>query len=269
MFDYLIVGAGFAGQRARRAAGARLPARRCCWWTAARTSAATPTTTTTTRASWSTSTARTSSTPTREEVFEYLSQFTDVAAVPAPGAGERRRPARAHPDQPRHHQPALRPEPHQHARSRSSSPRWPSRASRSAPPRTWSSAGSAASSTRSSSATTPASSGGSTPRSSTPSVTARVPVRTNRDDRYFTDTYQAMPLHGYTRMFETHARPPEHQDPAQHRLPRGRRGHPVRRDDLHRAGRRVLRLPLRQAAVPVARVRVRDGQPGVGRSRWR
>jgi UDP-galactopyranose mutase len=34
------------------------------------------------------------------------------------------------------------------------------------------------------------------------SVTARVPTRTNRDDRYFTDTYQAMPLHGYTRMFD-------------------------------------------------------------------
>ena len=34
------------------------------------------------------------------------------------------------------------------------------------------------------------------------SVTARIPVRTNRDDRYFTDTYQVMPLHGYTRMFE-------------------------------------------------------------------
>lgn len=33
------------------------------------------------------------------------------------------------------------------------------------------------------------------------SVTARVPTRTNRDDRYFTDTYQAMPLHGYTEMF--------------------------------------------------------------------
>jgi UDP-galactopyranose mutase len=33
-------------------------------------------------------------------------------------------------------------------------------------------------------------------------VTARVPVRTNRDDRYFGDTYQAMPLHGFTRMFE-------------------------------------------------------------------
>jgi len=34
------------------------------------------------------------------------------------------------------------------------------------------------------------------------SVTARVPIRTNRDDRYFADAYQAMPLHGYTRMFE-------------------------------------------------------------------
>ncbi len=33
-------------------------------------------------------------------------------------------------------------------------------------------------------------------------VTARVPVRINQDDRYFTDKYQAMPLHGYTRMFE-------------------------------------------------------------------
>jgi UDP-galactopyranose mutase len=32
-------------------------------------------------------------------------------------------------------------------------------------------------------------------------VTARVPTRTNTDDRYFTDTFQAMPLHGYTRMF--------------------------------------------------------------------
>ncbi len=34
------------------------------------------------------------------------------------------------------------------------------------------------------------------------SVTARVPVRTTRDDRYFTDRFQAMPLRGYTRMFE-------------------------------------------------------------------
>lgn len=33
-------------------------------------------------------------------------------------------------------------------------------------------------------------------------VAARIPTRTNTDDRYFTDTYQAMPLHGYTAMFE-------------------------------------------------------------------
>ena len=33
-------------------------------------------------------------------------------------------------------------------------------------------------------------------------VAARIPVRTNSDDRYFTDTFQAMPLHGYTKMFE-------------------------------------------------------------------
>jgi len=33
-------------------------------------------------------------------------------------------------------------------------------------------------------------------------VAARIPTRTNDDDRYFTDTYQYMPKHGYTRMFE-------------------------------------------------------------------
>ena len=33
------------------------------------------------------------------------------------------------------------------------------------------------------------------------SVCERIPVRTNRDDRYFTDKYQAMPKHGYFRMF--------------------------------------------------------------------
>lgn len=34
------------------------------------------------------------------------------------------------------------------------------------------------------------------------SVTARVPTRTSTDDRYFLDTFQAMPLNGYTQMFE-------------------------------------------------------------------
>ncbi|MEP9379938.1 UDP-galactopyranose mutase [Aquabacter sp. CN5-332] len=34
-----------------------------------------------------------------------------------------------------------------------------------------------------------------------PSVTARVPVHVSRDDRYFQDTYQAMPEEGYTALF--------------------------------------------------------------------
>ena len=33
-------------------------------------------------------------------------------------------------------------------------------------------------------------------------VTSRIPTRTNTDDRYFSDAFQAMPLHGYTAMFE-------------------------------------------------------------------
>ena len=42
-----------------------------------------------------------------------------------------------------------------------------------------------------------------------PSVLARIPTRTNRDNRYFTDKHQAMPAEGYTRVFErmlTHPR---------------------------------------------------------------
>jgi UDP-galactopyranose mutase len=35
-----------------------------------------------------------------------------------------------------------------------------------------------------------------------PGVLARIPTRTNCDDRYFGDTYQAMPLEGFTRMFQ-------------------------------------------------------------------
>lgn len=34
------------------------------------------------------------------------------------------------------------------------------------------------------------------------SVTSRIPIRTNFDDRYFTDKYQAMPKEGYTKLFE-------------------------------------------------------------------
>jgi UDP-galactopyranose mutase len=43
---------------------------------------------------------------------------------------------------------------------------------------------------------------GTDPSNLDKSVTARVPTRTNTDDRYFTDTFQFMPAEGYTRMFE-------------------------------------------------------------------
>src|SRR5215212_6836688 len=39
------------------------------------------------------------------------------------------------------------------------------------------------------------------PEELNPSVTGRVPVHISRDDRYFQDTYQAMPKLGYTEMF--------------------------------------------------------------------
>ena len=41
-----------------------------------------------------------------------------------------------------------------------------------------------------------------------PSVTGRVPFRTSRDDRYFTDTYQVMPRDGYSKLFERMLRHP-------------------------------------------------------------
>lgn len=43
---------------------------------------------------------------------------------------------------------------------------------------------------------------GQTPEEIDPNTTARVPVFLSRDDRYFQDEYQGMPLNGYTPMFE-------------------------------------------------------------------
>lgn len=40
------------------------------------------------------------------------------------------------------------------------------------------------------------------PKELSPIVCGRIPVRTNTDDRYFTDKYQFMPKDGYTRLFE-------------------------------------------------------------------
>ncbi|PXA03684.1 UDP-galactopyranose mutase [Coraliomargarita sinensis] len=39
------------------------------------------------------------------------------------------------------------------------------------------------------------------PRELSPSVCRRIPVRTNRDDRYFNDKYQVLPKHGYHTLF--------------------------------------------------------------------
>ena len=40
------------------------------------------------------------------------------------------------------------------------------------------------------------------PRDLDPSVCGRIPVRTNRDDRYLSEKFQALPREGYTRLFE-------------------------------------------------------------------
>lgn len=44
---------------------------------------------------------------------------------------------------------------------------------------------------------------GGKPEDISPAVTARVPVRISKENGYFTDKYQGMPLHGYTPMFES------------------------------------------------------------------
>lgn len=40
------------------------------------------------------------------------------------------------------------------------------------------------------------------PRELDASVCGRIPIRTNRDDRFLSEKFQALPLHGYTAMFE-------------------------------------------------------------------
>ena len=43
---------------------------------------------------------------------------------------------------------------------------------------------------------------GKTPKEIDPSVSGRVPVLVSHDNRYFQDTYQGMPIPGYTELFE-------------------------------------------------------------------
>ena len=83
------------------------------------------------------------------------------------------------------------------------------------------------------------------------SVCARIPVRTNTDDRYFTDRFQQMPADGYTAMFERILDHPNiavstgtdyDEVGASMPTPTG----------LDRSDRRVLRLPVRRGC-PTAR----------------
>ena len=76
-------------------------------------------------------------------------------------------------------------------------------------------------------------------------------MRTNRDDRYFTDTYQAMPLHGYTRMFERMLAHPNIKimlNTDYREIERWSRT----RDDLHRA-RSTSSSTTASASCPTAR----------------
>ena len=215
-----------------------------------------PTTISTRPACWCTATARTSSTPTARQVFDYLSRFTDwrpyehrvlarcaardrracwcrsrSTSTPSTGSTACRLTedevegwlaARAE---------TVRRDPHQRGRRRLQGR---ARALRAVLPRLHAQA-----------------MGRSTRSELDKSVTARVPTRTNRDDRYFTDT---LPGHAARRL---HARCSSACSTHPNITVRTGRSTSARcadafaapAADLDRADRRVFRLPLRQAAL--------------------
>ena len=175
---------------------------------------------------------------------------------------------RADPDQPRHRQPALRAEPRRRSSWRRSSPsRRRAARARSGPPRTRSSSKVGRELYEKFFRGYTRKQWGLDPSELDAPVTARVPTRTNRDDRYFTDTFQAMPQHGYTRMFERMLAHPNIKVMLNTDYREIDDVIPYRADGLHRADRRVLRLPLRQAALPLAASSARDARPAERSSR--
>ena len=160
---------------------------------------------------------------------------------------------RADADQPRHDQHALRPEPRRRVELRGVlRVDAPSRSTRSAPRRTWSSA-------RSGRELYEKFFRGYTRKQwgLDPSRARRVGDRARADAHQprrplLHRHYQAMPLHGYTRMFERMLDHPNIKIMLNTDYREIADVIPYRRADLHRADRRVLRLPLRQAAVPLA-----------------
>ena len=142
-----------------------------------------------------------------QQVVDYLSQFTEWRPYEHRVLARGARPAGADSDQPHDAQPAVRPRPQDRRRSgRLSRLRAPSRSTTFARQRTSSSTPSAASSTSCSSSGYTRKQWGLDPSELDKSVTARIPTRTNTDDRYFADMFQAMPKDGYTAMFEQDAR---------------------------------------------------------------
>jgi len=80
------------------------------------------------------------------------------------------------------------------------------------------------------------------------------PVRTNTDDRYFTDTVSGHPRHGYTAMFERMLDSPNIKvDSGRVRAGMAQGAAHV----VYTGHRRLLRLPVRQTAVPLLAVRAR------------
>ncbi|CAA9533503.1 MAG: UDP-galactopyranose mutase, partial [uncultured Thermomicrobiales bacterium] len=186
-------------------------------------------------------------------------QIHRLAALSAPGPGQRRRPTGADPDQPRHRQQPLRPEPDRvparrvlRLRGREEGPHPDQRGRRGQQGRA------------------------RFVRQVFPRLHAEAvgpgPERTRRpgdgpdpdpDQPRRPLLHRHLPgdaaprLHAHVR---ADAGPPEHQGDAQHRLPGDRGLRPLSGDDLHRSDRCLLRAPLRQAALPLPGVQVRDPQ---------
>ena len=89
-------------------------------------------------------------------------------------------------------------------------------------------------------------------------VCGRLPVRTNADDRYFTDEFQRMPRDGLHGDVRAHARPSADRGAHGRRPRRGGRAAARSHARLDRPDRRVLRRPARRTALPQPRVSPSD-----------
>ena len=70
-----------------------------------------------------------------------------------------------------------------------------------------------------------------------PSVCGRIPIRTNRDDRYLSEEFQALPKDGYTAMFRENACTSKDRSATQYRFSRSARHKCIMTSDFHRPDR--------------------------------